>query len=104
MRYGKLLKEERYRCAVYKILISKEATSFGDGDHKFKFFWQRNSEGTNGVAIAIVDRLTENLPEVSRVNEHVMRLNFVFGHTVCNIVYAYAPQAARGYSKKMRFV
>ena len=77
--------------------------SFGDGDRKIKFFWQGNSEGTNGVAIAINGLLIEHVLEVSRVNERVLRLKRALGHTACNVVSAYAPQAGRDDSEKENF-
>ena len=70
-------------------LFRSGARSFGDGDHKlFKFLWQGNSEGTNGIAIAINGQLTEIVLEVSRVHERVMCLKLVLGHTLCNVVSA----------------
>ena len=66
--------------------------------------WQGASEGINEVAKAIIGRLIENVLEVSRVNEHVGRQKILLGHNLCNVVSAYAPQAARDDSENKRFL
>ena len=98
---------ERRKLSVYCLQESRikgsSTRSFGDGDHKFKFFRQGNSEGTNGVSIAIKGRLIEKVLEIGRVNECKVRLKIVIGHTVSNVLSVYAPQAGREDSEKRDF-
>ena len=98
---------KRRKLSVYCLQESRikgsSTRSFRDGDHKFKFFRQRNSEGTNGVSIAIKGRLIEKVLEIGRVNECKVPLKIVIGHTVSNVLSAYVPQAGREDSQKGDF-
>ena len=90
-------------CLLEARFTESISKSFGDDDLKFHIFWRGNSNGKNGVAKAIKGRLTENVLEVTRINEGIMRLKLVLGHTKSNDVSAYASQAGIDDSKKEDF-
>ena len=92
-------------CCVQEVRYrGGSAMSVGDGDEKFKFWYGGNDAGTNGVGIFASQRLAENVIEVNRCSDRMMKVKIVLGKTVYHVYSVYAPQVGRSTREKEEFL
>ena len=91
-------------CCVQEVRYKKSSTTtLGEGPDKYKFWYSSNSSGTNGVGILVRQELAENVIEVGRISDRIMRIRLVLGKTIYNILSVYAPQVGRPNVEKDAF-
>ncbi len=67
-------------CAVQEVRFKKEGTRmYGSGDEKYKFWCSGGSEGNNGVGIMVKEEWKDNVLEVVRLCERMMKIKMVIG-------------------------
>ena len=68
-----------------------------------KFWYNSSSSGTNGDGILVRQELAEDVIEVERISDRIMRIKIVFSTKIYNIVSVYAPQVGRPNTEKDAF-
>ena len=53
--------------------------TIGDGEEKFKFWYSGNRVGPNGVGIFVKQNLAENVIEVNRCSDRIIKIKLVLG-------------------------
>ena len=70
----------------------------------YKFWWSRSEEGRNGVCIVVKEDLVEEVIEVKRLDDKMMKIAImVYGRILC-VFSVYAPQQSRPDEEKREFV
>ena len=59
------------------------------------FWYSSSNSGANGVGILLSHELVENVIEVDRFSDRMMRIKMVLGKVVYHIFSVYAPQVGR---------
>ena len=78
----------------------REATRREIGD-RYKLFWSgADKEAVNGVGIVVSHDLSDKVPEVRRLTEHVMTTKMIIAESIHVIVPVYAPQTGRPENEK----
>ena len=91
-------------CCVQEVRYKGGSSmTIGDGDEKFKFWYSGNCVGSNGVGIFVKQNLAENVIEVNRCSDRIMKIKIVLGKTVYHVYSAYAPQVGRPTREKDAF-
>lgn len=91
-------------CCVQEVRYkSDSATTLGDGSQKYKFWYSSNPSGTNGVGILLRQELAENVIEVERFCDRIMKVKLVLGSTIYHLFSVYAPQVGRSTAEKDDF-
>ena len=91
-------------CAVQEVRYKKEGTRmYGSGDERYKFWWRGGSEGNNGVGIMVKEEWIENVIEVVRWCERMMKIKMVVGGKMLHVLSVYAPQQGRPNEEKEEF-
>ncbi len=70
---------------------------------RYKLWWSRGEESRNGVSIMAKKELLENVIEVIRINDKLMKIMMVLRSKMAHIFSAYAPQQGRPEEKKRQF-
>ena len=92
-------------CCVQEVRYRGKSTiSFGEGDDKYKLWYSGNEDGSNGVGIFACQELTENVIEVVRYSDRLMKVKMVLGSKLYHIFSVYAPQVGRPTSEKEEFL
>ena len=89
------LQEVRYR--------NHGCTTIGSNEEKYKFWYSGGPEKLNGVGIMMKAELVDNVIEVKRCNDRLMKIKIVVGKKVWNIFSIYAPQIGRTLQEKAEF-
>jgi hypothetical protein len=84
-------------CCVQEVRYKGSGTTtVGGGEEKYKFWYSGNKDGRGGVGIFVRYGLVEDVVQVVRTSDQVIRIEMVFGGRVYRIFSVYAPQAGRG--------
>ena len=78
-------------------------TTVGTNEEKYKFWYSGNAEGTNGVGVMVRQSLADNVLEITRYGDRMMKIRACLGKMCFNIMSAYAPQAGRSAQEKTAF-
>ena len=89
------VQESRLRGSSARLITGK--------DSKFKFFWNGNDEGTNGVGLLLAEMWIENVLEVIRISDRLMHLKLIVGNAIINVISCYAPQSGLSDNLKTAF-
>ena len=89
------LQEVRYK--------SQGCTSIGSNEEKYKLWYSGGPEKQNGVGIMMKAELADNVIEVKRYDDRLMKIRMVVGKTIWNILSLYAPQVGRTPQEKAEF-
>ena len=79
------------------------STTLSTGDCKYKLWYSGNEDGTGGVGILLVNDLVENVIEVERYSDLIMKVKIVLGKHVYHVFSVYAPQVGRPTVRKKSF-
>ena len=91
-------------CCLQEVRYKGAGTrSIGTNEEKFKLWYAGNENKTNGVGIMVKHDIVENVLEIKRSSDRLMRIKIVLGKTVVNIFSLYAPQAGRPQQEKEQF-
>ena len=91
-------------CCVQEVRYKRNSTTtLGEGSDSYKFWYSSSSSGTNGVGILVRRDLAEDVIEVERISDRIMRIKIVFGKTIYNIISVYSPQDGRPNTEKDAF-
>ena len=91
-------------CCVQEVRYkSNSTTTIGAGGNKYKFWYSSSNSGANGVGILLSHELVENVIEVDRFRDRMMRIKMVLGKVVYHIFSVYAPQVGRPAEEKEDF-
>ena len=91
-------------CAVQEVRYKKEGTRmYGSGDERYKLWWSGGSEGNNGVGVMVKEEWIDNVIEVVRWDERMMKIKMVVGGKMMHIFSVYAPQQGRREEEKEEF-
>ena len=83
-------------CCVQEVRYKSDSTTtLGVGTQKYKFWYSSNLSGANGVGILMRQELAENVIEVERFCDRIMRIKMVLGRAIYHVFSVYAPQAGR---------
>ena len=91
-------------CCIQEVRYkSNSSTTIGSGEDKYKFWYSSSDSGLNGVGIMLRQDLVENVVEVERFCDRMMRVKLVIGRTVYHVLSVYAPQVGRPNAEKEDF-
>ena len=91
-------------CCVQEVRYKGVGTkTIGSDREKYKFWWSGNKTGRNGVGLLVRDEMVENVIEVKRTNDRIMKIKMVLGKKVVHVFSTYAPQAGRPEEEKQEF-
>ena len=76
---------------------------FGSNDEKYKLWYSGNKLGEHGVGIMIKYDLSEDVIEVERFDNRMMKVKMVLGRKVVQIFSIYAPQVGCSVQEKEKF-
>ena len=92
-------------CSIQEVRYKGNgSTTLGTGDAKYKLWYSGNDYGTNGVGLLLHIDLVDNVIEVERFNDRIMKIKMVLGKRVYHIFSAYAPQVGRPAEEKEAFL
>ena len=89
------VQETRYRGAGSKTI--------GSDKERYKFWWSGNKMSQSGVGILVREEMVEDVIEIKRTNDRIMKIKIVLGGSVMHIFSAYAPQVGRTEEEKQEF-
>ena len=99
-----LARRNAYICCVQEVRYKRySTTTLGEGSVKYNFWYSSSSSDTNGVGILVRQELAEDVIEVEKISDRIMRIKIVFGTTINNIISVYAPQVGRPNTEKDAF-
>jgi len=91
-------------CAVQETRFRNEGTRmYGSDGERYKFWWSGGSEGNSGVGVMIKEEWKENIIEVVRWCERMMKITMVVGGKMMHIFSVYAPQQGKPEEEKEEF-
>ena len=91
-------------CAVQETKYRKEGTRiYGSDNERYKFWWSGGSEARNDVGIMVKEEWKENVIEVVRWCDRIMKIKMVVGGKMMHIFSVYAPQQGRPEEEKEEF-
>jgi len=80
-------------CCIQEVRYKGDGTrTFGSNEEKYKLWYTGNENKTNGVGIMVKENLVENVLEISRSSDRLMKIKIALGKTVVNVFSLYAPQ------------
>ena len=92
-------------CCLQEVRFKNNGTTtVGCGEEKYKIWYSGNEEGTNGVAILISYDMFQNVVEVIRYNDRLMKVKLVIGECIYHVFSGYAPQVGRSAEEKLEFM
>ena len=89
------LQEVRYR--------NQGCTSIGSNEEKYKLWYSGGEEKINGVGVMMKADLVDNVIEVERYDDRMMKIRMVVGGQIWNVFSIYAPQTGRPAHEKALF-
>ena len=89
------LQEVRYKSGGCRV--------FGSSNEKYKLWYSGNSDGEHGVGIMVRDDLADDVIEVERSDNRMMKIKMVLGRKLVQIFSIYAPQSGRSVQEKEQF-
>ena len=89
------VQETRYRGAGTKTI--------GSGKEQYKFWWSGNKTGQSGVGILVHSDMVDDVIEVKRTNERIMKVKIVLGKNIVHVFSAYAKQVGSADEEKQEF-
>ena len=91
-------------CCIQEVRYKNQGTTaFGSNEEKYKFWYNGNKDGTNGVGLLVRQELVERVLNVERYSDRLMKITMILGKTVCHIFSAYAPQVGLSMQEKEEF-
>ncbi|XP_036357558.1 uncharacterized protein LOC115209517 [Octopus sinensis] len=82
---GCCVQEVRWRGASTRVPTGKA--------HRYKLFWEGNSDGIGGVSILLAEKWVDKVVEIVRMCNRVRNLRLVLQYGIATIISAYAPPA-----------
>ena len=76
---------------------------FGSNDEKYKLWYSGNSQGEHGVGIMVKYELSDDVIEIERYDNRMMKIKMVIGRKVVQIFSVYAPQVGCSAHDKEQF-
>ena len=77
---------------------------YGSGEERYKLWWSGGSEGKNGVGVMVKEEWKENVIEVVRWCERMMKIKMVVGgKMIVHMFSVYAPQQGKPEEEKEEF-
>ena len=99
-----LTKRKIDMCCIQEVRYRNQGcTTIGEGDDKFKLWYSGGQEKKNGVGILMRADMSDNVIEVHRYDDRMMRIKLVIGKKVWNVFSIYAPQTGRPDQEKIDF-
>ena len=89
---------------VYKKLGKGAKEPVYGGKEKYKFWWSGSEEGRNGVGIMVKEGLVEEVIEVKRLDDRMMKIAMLCGRKILHVFSVYAPQQGRSDEQKREFL
>ena len=86
-----------------KWIGQRQARTIWKGNDKYKLWYSGQVRNKNGVGIIVDQSLIEDVVEVYRKNDRIMRLKIVHKGTIINVISAYAPQVGAEEALKTEF-
>ena len=72
------------RCCIQKVRYkNKGTTAFGSNEEKYKFWYNGNKDGTNGVGILVHQELVERVLNVERYSDRLMKITMITAREHC---------------------
>ena len=91
-------------CAVQEVRYKAQGVRiYGSGNERYKFWWSGGEERERGVGLLVREEWVENVIEVVRWNDRMMKIKMVGGKKVMHIFSVYAPQQGRANIEKEEF-
>ena len=91
-------------CAVQEVRYKGQGNRmFGDGEERYKFWWSGGESKIGGVAVMVRENWVENIIEVVRIDERMMKVKMVCGKEIISFFSTYAPQQGRTDEEKEEF-
>ena len=76
---------------------------YGD-EEKYKFWWSGSEGRANGVGIMVRESLIEEVIDVKRFDDRMMKIAMVCGRKILHVFSVYAPQQGRPEEEKREFL
>ena len=89
------MQEVRYR---------DQGTRVYGGEEKYKFWWSGSEEGRNRVGIMVKEDSVEEVIELERLDDIMMKVAVVCGREILRVFSVYAPQQGRPDEEKREFL
>lgn len=86
-----------------KWIGQRQVKTFWKGSDKFKLWYSGQVRNKNGVGIMVDQSLIEDVVEVYRKNDRIMRIKIISGSNILNVISAYAPQVGSEEALKKEF-
>ena len=91
-------------CCIQEVRYRNQgATTIGTGDEKYKLWYSGNDTASNGVGILVSQDIVENVVEIERYGDRIMKAKLVLGNTIYHVLSVYAPQVGRTDAEKEDF-
>ena len=91
-------------CCVQEVRYRGAGTvSIGSNQDKYKLWWSGNNNRQSGVGLMIQEAMVENVIEIERTNDRIMKAKLVLGKEIVHIFSVYAPQSGRPHEEKIEF-
>ena len=91
-------------CCLQEVRYKNQGcTSIGSNDEKYKLWYSGGPDKLNGVGIMMKAELADNVIEVERYDDRLMKIRMVVGKKIWNIFSAYAPQVGRTMQEKVEY-
>ena len=65
-----------------------QGTRVYGGEKKCKFWWNRSVEGRNGVGITVKEGLEDEVIEVKRLDDRMMKTAMVCGRKIIHVIFS----------------
>ena len=89
-------------CCLQEVRYRDQGTRMVGSEHKF--WWSEGRESRNGVGIMVREELVEDVTEVIRTDERLIKIKMVWGRTIAHIFSVYVPQQGRPDVEKQEFM
>ena len=90
-------------CCIQEVRYKSNSSTTVGGEDKYKFWYSSSESGANGVGIMLRQDLVQNVVEVERFSDRMMRIKLVLSKTVYHVLSVYAPQVGRPITEKEDF-
>ena len=91
-------------CCLQEVRYKNQGcTTIGSNDEKYKLWYSGGPEKLHGVGIMMRAELADNVIEVKRYDDRLMKIRMVVGKRIWNILSLYAPQVGRTLQEKAEF-
>ena len=89
---------------VQEVRYNGQGTRVYGDEEMYKFWWSGSESGRNGVGIMVREGLVEEVIEIKRMNDQMMKIAMVCGRKILHIFSVYAPQQGRPDEEKRDFM